>query len=222
MTPIWIEITAHAESAAKLELCATPDGGGHPATPIPPHGIAVAHATPDGGERRATPEDVGQASRLSHPNGAVRLGGARPRRQRPEEARRPDARPLSPAAAGREDGVARPDDLRHRPRAEQPARDDPHVVRAPVAAPGGRRDAARPGRHPRRIGARGPHRAQPPHLRAQAPHHAHDGGPQSRRQRDARAARLRAARDEHHRARPRSPPACRRSSPIRTSSSRSC
>ena len=76
--------------------------------------------------------------------------GARPRRQRAQEARRRDARPLPPAAAGREDGGARPDDLRRRARAEQPARDDPQLGRAPVAAADARRaGAARPRDDPR-------------------------------------------------------------------------
>ena len=59
---------------------------------------------------------------------------ARPRRQRAQEARGSDARPLPSAAAGREAGGARSDDLGRRPRAEQPAGDDPHLGRAPVAA----------------------------------------------------------------------------------------
>ena len=77
---------------------------------------------------------------------------ARPRRQRAQEARRRDARHLSPAAAGREDGGARPDDLRRRARAEQSARDDPELGRAAVAA--GRRSTIRSAAGSRRSSAK--------------------------------------------------------------------
>ena len=76
------------------------------------------------------------------------------RRQRAQAARGSGARSLPPAAAGREAGGARPDDFRRRARAEQPARDDPHLGRAPVAAAGRRPDAPRPRHHPQRVGAR--------------------------------------------------------------------
>ena len=66
-------------------------------------------------------------------DGSLRDRSAHPRRQRAQEAGRRDARHLSPAAAGREDGGARPDDFRRRPRTEQPARDDPQLGRAAVA-----------------------------------------------------------------------------------------
>ncbi len=61
-------------------------------------------------------------SRTSHRGPAAR-------RQRTQEAGRRDARHLSPAAAGREDGGARPDDFRRRARAEQSARHDPQLGR---------------------------------------------------------------------------------------------
>ena len=72
-------------------------------------------------------------------DGSAAHRSARPRRQRAQEARRRDARHLSPAAAGREDGGARPDDLRRRARAEQPAGHDPQLGRAAVAAADARR-----------------------------------------------------------------------------------
>ena len=73
--------------------------------------------------RRRAPVDRGHrpgAARADARHAAGRR--AAPRRQRAPEARGGDARPLPAAAAGREDGGARPDDLRRRPRAEQPAR----------------------------------------------------------------------------------------------------
>ena len=83
-TPMWVEVTAHAERGAR-----------RPA-------------------RR----------------------GAGARRQRAQAPRGSGARPLSSAPPGREARGARPDDLRRRARAEQPARDHPHVGRAAVAAAG--------------------------------------------------------------------------------------
>ena len=52
--------------------------------------------------------------------------------------------------------------------------------------------------------------------------HARDGGREPGRARDARAARLRAARHQHHASSTRSPPDCRRSSPTRIRCSRCC
>ena len=57
---------------------------------------------------------------------------------------------------------------------------------------------ARPRNHPQRIGARRPHRPQPADLRPQAADDARDGGREPGRARDAGAARVRAARHEHH------------------------
>ena len=51
-----------------------------------------------------------------------------------------DARHLSPAAAGGKDGGARPDDLRRRARAEQPARHDPELGRTARRSERARRD----------------------------------------------------------------------------------
>ena len=65
------------------------------------------------------------------------------------------------------------------------------LSRTPVARSG---RPPRPRDDPQRIRARGAHRAQPAHVRAQAPDDARDGGRQSGRARDAGAARLRAAR----------------------------
>ena len=104
------------------------------------------------------------------------------------------ARSVPSAAPGREARGARPDDVRRRARAEQPARDDPRLRRAAVAAAGRRADPPRSRRHPQRRRARRPHRPQPADVRAQAPHDAHDGRSQSGRPRDAGAPRLRAAR----------------------------
>ena len=59
--------------------------------------------------------------------------GADSRRERPPQARRSVARPLPPAAAVREDGGPRPDDLRRRARAEQSAR--PRSCPGPNASP---------------------------------------------------------------------------------------
>ena len=59
--------------------------------------------------------------------------------------------------------------------------------------------APRPRNHPLRVRARRAHRPQPADLRAQAPDDARDGGREPGGARDARAARLRAARHEHHR-----------------------
>ena len=58
--------------------------------------------------------------------------------------------------------------------------------------------APRPRNHPQRIGARRAHRPQPADVRAQAADDARDGGRQSGRARNAGAARVRAARHEHH------------------------
>ena len=59
---------------------------------------------------------------------------ARPRRQRAQETRRRNAGYLSPVAAGREDGRARPNHFRRRARAEQSPGDDSQMGRAIVAA----------------------------------------------------------------------------------------
>ncbi len=70
--------------------------------------------------------------------------------------------------------------------------------------------------------ALGAHRPQPAHVRAQAAHDARDGGHQPGRARDAGAARVRAARHQHHRHQgARGRPAAR-CSPTRTSCSRCC
>ena len=98
--------------------------------------------------------EVTGARRAAAATAAARRG-ARPRRQRAQEARRRDARHLPPAAAGREDGGARPDDLRRRARAEQPARHDPQLGRAAVAAAAlDDHDPPRPRDDPQRVGAR--------------------------------------------------------------------
>ena len=75
---------------------------------------------------------------------------------------------------------------------------------------------------PQRIGARRAHRPQPADLRAQAADDARDGRREPGRARNAGAARLRAARHEHHASSTRSPPGCRRSSPTAIRSSRCC
>ena len=137
-------------------------------------------------------------------------------------ARRPVARPLPAAAAGREDGGARPDDLGRRARAEQPAGDDPQLGRAAGGEAARRDRAARRRRHSRRSRARRADRPQPADVRAQAAVDARDDRPQPGRRGNAGAARLRAASadiDGHDR---RSPPDCRRCSPTRTRSSRCC
>ena len=128
-------------------------------------------------------------------DGSAAHRSARARRQRAQEARRRDARHLPPAAAGRENGGARTDDFRRRARAQQPAGHDPELGRTASQKPT-LDDAgpARPRNHPRRIGARRAHRAQPADVRAQASDDARDGRRQSGRARDARAAGLRAAR----------------------------
>ena len=155
--------------------------------------------------------------------GALRDRGAGPRRQRAQEARRSVARRPLPAAAGREDGRARPDHLGRRARAEQPARHDPVVGRAAGGAARARRqDQARARGHPQRIRTRRPHRPQPADLRPQAADHARDGRPQPGRARDARPARLRAARDQHRGGRGARRPACRTCSPTAIRSSRCC
>ena len=81
---------------------------------------------------------------------------------------------------------------------------------------------AGPRSHPRRIGTRRAHRPQPADVRAQAPDHARDGRPQPGGSRNARAARLRAEGQRTSRWSKRSPPACPKSSPTATRSSRCC
>ena len=74
-----------------------------------------------------------------------------------------------------------------------------------------RSDAPRPRDDPQRVGARRQDRPQPADLRAQAAHDARDGRPQSGRARDAGAALVRAARQQHHHPRGARRRACRRS-----------
>ena len=138
--------------------------------------------------RRATARWSGSRSRanVQQPPDVCCLD---PRCVRSEEARRSIPRSLPPAAAGREDGGARPDDLRRRARAEQPARDDSLVGRASRRTSRRRQGAPRPRRDPQRIRTRRAHRPQPADVCAQAPEHAHDGGRQRRDARNARAAR---------------------------------
>ena len=95
-----------------------------------------------------------------------------------------------------------------RPRAEQPARLDPDLGRA--AGPQARRRRRPPGprNHPPRSRARRPHRPPPADVRAQAPHHAHDGRRQPRRRATRwRCASTNSARQRQHRRRPRGGPA---------------
>ena len=70
--------------------------------------------------------------------------------------------------------------------------------------------------HPRRGRARGEDRPQPPDVRAQAPHDAHDGRSEPGRARHARAARLRTAPRQHRRRSTRWRRACLPCSRIRT------
>src|SRR5213593_2048159 len=141
------------------------------------------------------------ARRPSRPaGGALRATAARgPRQRRPHSGRsdrtehRRDGRgrhgaagPRNAARSEREAGGRRPARLRRRSRAQQSADIDRGAVGVPARAEGARQEGPRPFAGDSRAGgAREPHRAQSPHLRAQRCRRARAGGPERRDSADA-------------------------------------